>query len=68
MATTIQLNETTKQSLEKYKQDVEAETYEETIADLLRRVGHDSAFGSMSGWGEWDEDDRSQARSDTGRV
>lgn len=68
MATTIQLSETTKRSLEAYKQGTDAETYEETIADLLRRVGHDSAFGSMEGWGAWTEEDRLRTRSDTERV
>lgn len=68
MATTIQLSETTKQNLDEYKQGVEADTYEETIADLLRRAGHDSAFGSMRGWGTWDKDDRLEARSDSERV
>ncbi len=48
MATTVQVKKTTQQSLEGLKHEFEVETYDEVIAELVKRaVGlPDSMFGS----------------------
>lgn len=68
MATTVQLSQATKDRLERYKEAVGAATYEEAIVRLLRGTEAESAFGSISGWGAWTEEDRLRARSDEGGV
>jgi len=68
MSTTIQVSEETKEVLEEYKESVGAITYEDAIAHLLRESGGDSAFGSVEGWGQWRDKDRTNYRTDEGRV
>jgi len=68
MATTVQVSEETRQRLAQYKEVVGAETYDEAIVRLLRGTETESAFGSMSGWGGWTDEDRLRTRSDEGEV
>lgn len=68
MATTVQMSEETRERLARYKEAIGAATYEEAIVRLLRGTETESAFGSMSGWGSWSEEDRLRTRSDDGEV
>ena len=68
MATTVQVSEETRQRLAQYKEAVGADTYDEAIVRLLRGVETESAFGSMSGWGSWTDEDRLRTRSDESEV
>lgn len=53
---TVRVSEKTKEVLDEYKKTVDAETYEDAVARLLRTSGADSAFGSMRGWKDEDSE------------